>query len=177
MIAVQQPHVASTFGSTKGFRGQPEKAPAEPVHAPPIALLGVPFDNVTMAEAVERIEQMVASRAPHYVVTANVDFLVQARRDIELRRILLDAHLALCDGTPLVWASRLLGNPLPARVAGSDLAPLLIRLAAKNNYRLLLLCASPEANAQVVGRSAAHHPALHAGVNQSPPSRTALENG
>ena len=64
MIAVQQPHVASTFGSTKGFRGQPEEAPAVPVHAPPIALLGVPFDNVTMAEAVERIEQMVASRQP-----------------------------------------------------------------------------------------------------------------
>src|SRR2546422_1555061 len=101
MTAVQQPDVASAFGSTKEFRSQPEKAPAVPVHAPPIALLGVPFDNVTMAEAVERIEQMMASRAPHYVVTANVDFLVQARRDIELRRILLDAPLALCDGTPL----------------------------------------------------------------------------
>ena len=112
MIAVQQPDVAAAFGSTKEFRGQPEKASLVPVHAPPIALLGVPFDHVTMAEAVERIEQMVASRAPHYVVTANVDFLVQARRDIELRRILLDAHLSLCDGTPLVWASRLLGNPL-----------------------------------------------------------------
>ena len=175
MIAVQQPHVASTFGSTKGFRGQPEEAPAVPVHAPPIALLGVPFDNVTMAEAVERIEQMVASRAPHYVVTANVDFLVQARRDIELRRILLDAHLALCDGTPLVWASRLLGNPLPERVAGSDLAPLLIRLAAKKNYRLFLLGASPEANAQAVARLKAHHPALNLVGNYSPPFKPLLE--
>src|SRR5207302_4204645 len=175
MIAVQQPHVASTFGSTKGFRGQPEDAPAVPVHSPPIALLGVPFDNVTMTEAVERIEQMVATRQPHYVVTANVDFLVQALRDVELHRILLDAHLALCDGTPLVWASRLLGNPLPERVAGSDLAPLLIRLAAEKNYRLFLLGASPEANAQAVARLKAHHPALNLVGNYSPPFKPLLE--
>src|SRR5881275_2172784 len=146
MTAVQQPDVASAFGSTKEFRSQPEKAPAVPVHAPPIALLGVPFDKVTMAEAVERIEQMIASRAPHYVVTANVDFLVQARRDLELQRILLNSALVVCDGTPLVWASRLFGNPLPERVAGADLLPELIRVAAKKNYRLFFLGTTEAAN-------------------------------
>src|SRR5262245_21838736 len=53
----------------------------------PLAILGVPFDNVTTAETLARIEQMVASRKPHYVVTSNVDFVVQAQTDIELRRI------------------------------------------------------------------------------------------
>ena len=107
----------------------PEAPP--PTAAPPIAILGVPFDNVTTAETIDLIEQMVTSRRPHYLATANVDFLVQALHDVELRRILLDAHLVLCDGTPLVWASRLLGNPLPERVAGSDLVPLIIQIAAK----------------------------------------------
>src|ERR1043166_7386692 len=79
----------------------------------PVAVLGVPFDHVTIRETIERIDAMIASRLPHYVVTANVDFLVQAHRDVELRRILLEADLVLCDGTPLVWVSRLLGNPLP----------------------------------------------------------------
>src|SRR6185295_20397554 len=89
--------------------------------AAPIAILGVPFDSVTTAETVEIIARMIESDAPHYLATANVDFLVQAARDVELRRILFDAHLVLCDGTPLVWASRFLGNRLPERVAGSDL--------------------------------------------------------
>ena len=40
--------------------------------APPIAILGVPFDNITTAQAVESIEKMVASRLPHYLATANV---------------------------------------------------------------------------------------------------------
>lgn len=146
-----------------------------PVCRPPIALLGVPFDNLTIAEAIERIEQMIASGRPHYLVTANVDFLVQARTDVELRRILFDAHLVLCDGTPLVWASRLLGNPLPERVAGADLAPLLIRVAAEKQYRLFLLGATPESAGQAVARLRAQHPALLIAGHYSPPFNRLLE--
>src|ERR1044071_423015 len=62
----------------------------------PIAMLGVSFDNLTIREAIRRIEEMIATRQPHYVATANVDFLVRARRDAELQRILLDAPLVLC---------------------------------------------------------------------------------
>lgn len=111
----------------------------------PIAVLGVAFDNLSMSEAVDAIDRMIRSRQAHYVVTANVDFLVQALNDVELRRILLDAHLVLCDGTPLVWASNLLGNRLRERVAGSDLAPLLLQLAEQKRYRVFLLGATPEA--------------------------------
>src|SRR5437867_4077472 len=120
------------------------------IFRPPIAILGVPFDNVTIAQTIQLIEEMVASGRPHYLVTANVDFLVQAQVDVELRRILFDAHLVLCDGTPLVWASRLLGNPLPERVAGSDLVPLLIRVAAEKGYRLFFLGATPESSSKAV---------------------------
>src|SRR5690242_19426123 len=60
---------------------------------PSITILGVPFDKVTSSEALDRIDQMIASRKPHYLATANVDFLVQAREDVELRRILFDADL------------------------------------------------------------------------------------
>src|SRR5215217_6917210 len=97
----------------------------------PVAVLGVPFDHITIDQTIARIDAMIASRRPHYVVTANVDFLVQAHRDVELRRILLEADLVLCDGTPLVWASRWLGNPLPERVAGADLVPALMQVAAE----------------------------------------------
>ena len=80
-------------------------------------MLGVAFDPVTIEEALARTEEMIASGQPHYVVTPNVDFLVQVQHDAELHRILLEAHLVLSDGTPLVWASRRLGNALPERVA------------------------------------------------------------
>src|ERR1044071_6384537 len=117
---------------------------------PPIAILGVPFDNVTTAETIDLIERMVASPRPHYLVTANVDFLVQAQDDVEMRRSLFAAHLVLCDGTPLVWASRLLGNPLPERVAGADLVPLLMRVAEEKGYRIFFLGATEDSAQRAV---------------------------
>jgi exopolysaccharide biosynthesis WecB/TagA/CpsF family protein/anti-anti-sigma factor len=148
-----------------------EQAIIERHRAPAIALLGIPFEPITLAGAVRRIEQMVASRQPHYVVTPNVDFLVQARRDAELHRILIDADLVVCDGTPLRWSSHLLGNALPERVAGADLVPRLIRVAARKNYRLFLLGATPEANVQAVTNLRAQFPCLNIAGHYSPPFR------
>jgi len=142
---------------------------------PPIAILGVPFDNVTKAEAIARIEEMIASRQPHYLVTPNIDFLVKARRDVELRRILLEAHLVLCDGTPLLWISRLLGNALSERVAGADLVPSLIEVAARKRYRLFLLGATTRSADQAVCRLQRTHPDLVIAGHYSPPFNQLLE--
>src|SRR5436190_4055188 len=134
------------FTDASELHGTEQIVPAAPsplASGWPVALFGVPFDHVTVRQTLARFDAMIASRQPHYVVTANVDFLVQAHADVELRRILLDADLVLCDGTPLLWASRWFGNALPERVAGSDLAPALIRHAAEKGHRLFLLGAGP----------------------------------
>jgi N-acetylglucosaminyldiphosphoundecaprenol N-acetyl-beta-D-mannosaminyltransferase len=138
-------------------------------------MLGVPFDNVTVLETVALIERMIASRRPHYLVTANVDFLVQAAGDVELRRILFESNLVLCDGTPLLWASRWLGNPLPERVAGSDLVPLLVGMAAERGYRLFLLGGSPESTSEAVVRLQRQHPNLVIAGHYSPPFQSLLQ--
>src|SRR6185436_16019915 len=143
--------------------------------AAPVAILGVPFDSVTTAETIDIIARMIESRRPHYIATANVDFLVQAAQDIELRRILFDAHLVLCDGTPLLWASRLLGNPLPERVAGADLVPLLIQVAAQKGYRLFFLGATSESAEKAVANLQRQYPKLVIAGHYSPPFSQLLE--
>lgn len=92
-----------------------------------------------MPETLEWIDRLIAQRRPAYLVTANLDFAAQASEDVELQRILVEAELVLCDGTPLVWASRLTGKPLRERVAGSDLVPRLAEHAEKMGYRIFLL--------------------------------------
>jgi exopolysaccharide biosynthesis WecB/TagA/CpsF family protein len=104
-----------------------------------VQLLDVPFDAVTMPETLDRIDAMIASQKPHYIATANVDFCVQAKSDSELHRILKQADLVVCDGTPLVWLSRLLGRLLPERVAGSDLVPQLLAKAEQKDWRVFFL--------------------------------------
>ena len=135
----------------------------------PTALLGIPFDNLTIAEALGRIDDMVASGHPHYVVTANVDFCVQSFEDVELRRILVEAHLTLCDGTPLLWASRLFGNPLPERVAGADLVPMLINRASEKGYRIFFLGGAPQVTQQAVQRLERLYPQVVIAGHYSPP--------
>jgi N-acetylglucosaminyldiphosphoundecaprenol N-acetyl-beta-D-mannosaminyltransferase len=136
---------------------------------PAIAILGVPFDPLTLAQALAELQNMIASRRPHYVVTANVDFLAQARRDLELRRILVEADLVLCDGMPLVWASRWLGNPLPERVAGADLVPQLIQAAAAKKYRIFFLGGKPDVAEQAVARLTQQFPEVVIAGHYSPP--------
>lgn len=161
-------------GSGSSFNQAKPTVSRAPARFAAAAILGVSFDIVTTGKALDHIEQMIASRQPHYLATANVDFVVQSRRDLELRRILSNADLVLCDGTPLVWASRWLGAPLPERVAGADLVPALIKVAAEKNYRIFLLGATPEAARMAVKKLTAQFPALHV-ASYSPPFKPLLE--
>lgn len=64
-------------------------------------------DNITFGDAVERCCELASgSRQGNYVVTPNVDHIVQLEKDDELRAVYRDADLILTDGKPLIWISR-----------------------------------------------------------------------
>ncbi|BCS95190.1 WecB/TagA/CpsF family glycosyl transferase [Desulfoluna limicola] len=115
-----------------------------------VLILGIPLDNLTMAETVDRIHAMVAAYRedgkPRLVATVNVDFLIntlswfsQEPRHPELLSILQHADLVTADGMPLVWASRILGCPLKERVTGADLVPRLAVTATGKKQSLYFL--------------------------------------
>jgi N-acetylglucosaminyldiphosphoundecaprenol N-acetyl-beta-D-mannosaminyltransferase len=85
------------------------------------SLLGLVFDAVTIEQAALRMRQAAAEARPCFVSTPNVNFAVAARADPELRDSVLSSDLSLADGAPILWLARMLGVPLPERVAGSDL--------------------------------------------------------
>jgi N-acetylglucosaminyldiphosphoundecaprenol N-acetyl-beta-D-mannosaminyltransferase len=147
-----------------------------PTPLPPraVVILGVPFHDLTLDEALGRIGEAVTQRTPRYLATANVDFALQASRDVELQRILLEAEYVLCDGTPLVWASRWLGAPLRERVAGSDLVPGLAARAEQRGWRLFLLGSTPDNLDQALANLRTRHPRL-AIDGYSPPVAPLLE--
>ena len=101
------------------------------------------IDAVTFAQALDTIAELVARRNGGAVFTPNVDHVVKAERHPDFRRAYSRADLCLADGMPLVWASRLLGSPLPEKVSGSDLVLPLVRLAAKHQWRVYLLGGRP----------------------------------
>ena len=107
-----------------------------------VAVLGVPFQNVTMDEAVALIEEQIREGGFHQVATANVDFLKNAIRDKDMRDILCSCEIVVSDGMPIVWMSRLIGTPLKERVGGIDLVERLTELSARRGYSIFLLGAS-----------------------------------
>ena len=109
-----------------------------------ITLMGCEIDNLSMEDTLERVEGFIQSGRPHQHVVVNVDKLVKASRDEDLRRIINDCALVNVDGMHVVWASRLLGKPLKERVAGVVLFEALMRRAGEKGWRVFLLGAREE---------------------------------
>ncbi len=103
----------------------------------------VPVDVVDEREALNVIAQLIDSKRGGFIFTPNVDHVVNVDSDDAFAKAYAKADLSIADGMPLVWASRLLGQPLPERVAGSDLVGPLLELAGQRRWRVYFLGAGP----------------------------------
>lgn len=83
-------------------------------------LLGLPFDAVTLEQAVARIRSAIEKRTPCFVSTPNLNFLIAAQTQATFRHSVIHSDLSLADGMPIVWLAKLMGVPIRERVAGSD---------------------------------------------------------
>jgi N-acetylglucosaminyldiphosphoundecaprenol N-acetyl-beta-D-mannosaminyltransferase len=134
-----------------------------------VAVMGLPLANVTASEAVDRIEDLILSGGAHQVATANLDFWLNSLHDVHLHRIIAGCSLVLPDGMPLVWASRLLGNPLKERVSGVDLVPMLADLSARKGYGIYLLGGRKGVAERAKKVMEANHPGVNIVGLHSPP--------
>ncbi|MEW9554195.1 WecB/TagA/CpsF family glycosyltransferase [Nonomuraea sp. NPDC050783] len=137
---------------------------ARPVPAPApggrVRVGGVDLDPVTQAEAVERVADGLAAGRGGHIVTPNADICRMAAADPALGRLVASADLVVADGMPLVWASRLLGVPLPERVTGADLLWALCGLAARRGWPVYLLGGPPGAPQQAARALVRTYPGL-----------------
>lgn len=107
-----------------------------------VSILGTTLWNVSMAEALDILDDFVAAGTPHTVVTANVDHLMLLEKNAAFREAYIRADLVTCDSIPLKWACRFLGTPLKDRVAGADLFFTIAERAAAKGHRLFYLGAA-----------------------------------
>ena len=100
------------------------------------------IDNLTMDEALSEVDKLIKKNEAAYVVTPNVDHIVQLERGGELCDVYKNADLILTDGKPLIWISKWYGTPIKEKISGSDLFPLLCKMAAKKGYTMFFLGAA-----------------------------------
>ncbi|OCL25475.1 N-acetylmannosaminyltransferase [Orenia metallireducens] len=109
-----------------------------------VDILGVLVDRVAQKEALNRVKSFIDSQNSHIIVTPNAEMIVRAHQDEELKRILNSADLVIPDGTGVVLASKLLGDPLAERVTGIDLVKDLLEIGSKVGYNFYFLGGAPK---------------------------------
>jgi len=143
-----------------------------------VRVLGASVHVVDLAEAAQIIVTWVAEcraarisgRLPacRYVVTPNLDHAVMLRTNPDFREAYVGASLSVADGMPLVWASKMFGNPLPGRVPGSDLVPDVF-VSSPAGTTVFLLGASEESSKVAAQAITERYPQLRVVGRLSPP--------
>ncbi len=134
-----------------------------------VEILGVPIDNVTQQEAIERMREMIRSGKPHLVITPALLQIMTARRDPEYDRILQCGDLTVADGMLVVFASWLHKTPLKERVTGVDLVPEMCRMAAENGFSVFFFGGEEGVAQETANQMQQRFPSLTIAGAYSPP--------
>ena len=130
------------------------------------SIFGLQIDPLDMDEIVAHCQRAIENRAPVLLGMLNAAKVVKLRSSPPLRNALLNCDLLLADGQSVVWASRLLHLPLPARVAGIDIFIRLLAAADEAGQSVYLLGARPEVLDDLKRALAQRHPNLRVAGSQ-----------
>lgn len=111
---------------------------------PSVELFNCPVHSLSMQETLDHISSCIdAGEQVHHVVV-NAAKLVYMQKDRQLYESVVHCDIINADGQAVVWASKILGKPLPERVAGIDLMTALVAMSAQKKYKIFLLGAKEE---------------------------------
>lgn len=106
-------------------------------------IAGVKIHRVSLKETIRQIENLLRSCKSQICVT-NVYSIVMMQKDGKFKQINNSCSLVVADGMPLIWASKLLGPPIPERITGSDLFYELCKIAVQKQYKFFFLGSTNE---------------------------------
>lgn len=125
-----------------------------------INVLGVGFDNLTMAEAVDEAMRLIHGEGCHYVATPNPEIVEICRVDPAARAAVNGAALVLPDGIGIIKGARMLRTPLKEKTPGIEFAEHLMEKLAGEGRSLFLLGAKPGVAVLAAEKLAARYPGL-----------------
>jgi N-acetylglucosaminyldiphosphoundecaprenol N-acetyl-beta-D-mannosaminyltransferase len=135
-----------------------------------VSICGIGVDQYSFNQVVETIaHHALTSKEPKYVVTPNAHHIVTLQNDAHFREVYQHAFLSVPDGVPLLWAAKLLGQPLPGRVNGTDLFEQLCEVAAEKQLKVFLLGGRSGAAASAAQILQNRHPGLEIVGTYCPP--------
>ena len=101
-----------------------------------VCILGVNVDREDMKSAQARARQYIKSGGA--VFTPNPEIIMKAYKSEEYKKVLNSADMVVPDGIGVVYAAKILGKPVPERVAGYDLTCSMLEYAGENNISVYI---------------------------------------
>jgi N-acetylglucosaminyldiphosphoundecaprenol N-acetyl-beta-D-mannosaminyltransferase len=126
-----------------------------------VRLFEVPVAAVTLDQVLNLVHESIVSRRHLQIGVVNAAKLVNMRQSKLLQDDVLSSDIILADGSAIVWASRLLRQPLPQRVTGIDLMMGMFQRGDLLKYRFYLLGATEDVSMAVAKRIGTDYPSLH----------------
>lgn len=123
-------------------------------------VFGFRVARLGLEETVLRFRDAIVRGDRLYQASINAAKLVNARRNERLAGVLHSADLLSADGQSIVWASRVLGDRLPERVAGIDLMFRLLDLAEREGFSVFILGARTDVLEAGIRKIVERHPHL-----------------
>ncbi len=111
---------------------------------PTVNIMNCPIHSLTMGQTIKEIENNINLNKQTHHVVVNAAKLVNMQTDKTLYDSVVNCDIINADGQSVVWASRILKQPLPERVAGADLMINLMDLAGEKGYKVFLFGAKEE---------------------------------
>ena len=134
-----------------------------------IKMFNINFDNITFHDLLEFILDAKKNKKKTYILTCNVDHVVQTTKDKEFAEIYSNADLVVADGVPIIWASKLLKKPLKQKISGSDILPVLGKEFEKHEITLFFLGAAEGVAQKAAGNLKIQFPNIKIVGCYSPP--------
>ena len=106
------------------------------IHKKRVHILKTPIDCLTMSETKQLIDEAIQHKNQIHHTVVNAGKIVQMHSDKQLYESVVNADIINADGQAVVWASKILNQPVPERVTGIDLMQELIELAHQKKYKM-----------------------------------------
>src|SRR6056297_2944034 len=136
-----------------------------------VRILQTDVSRYNLSETMEQMSSAIKKGERLRIAVTPVNCLLWARKNRKLNEIYNSADIVTADGVPVVWASKLLSEPIKGRVTGLDLLPAFSEFAEANGYSFFLLGAAEGVADQLSEKLKSSYPGLRISGTWSPPYR------
>lgn len=129
-------------------------------------IMGIPFTNITKKELLdEQLAPRLETEQKTFVVTANPEIVMKTRENPTYKKVVQQADFIAPDGIGIIYAAKMMRQPLKERIPGIEIVDDLLHLAEEKGYSCYFLGAAQAVNEQAVARIRESFPNLQVAGN------------